>query len=135
VRCGFLLCVLAGCAGWSTTFAPRDPTYEARRVEGPVDVFLYAPPARPYRPVGVIEVTSPSGRPPLQELVDRALVKAREVGCDLLVVRSLHRAALRLPVLVAQRVDPTGLPPGETLGASEPAARRGQFVCGVYTQP
>jgi hypothetical protein len=129
--------VLAGCAGsWSTSFHPRDPTWQARASAAPVDVYLYSPPARPYQAVGLIEVDPPSGKPaPMQELVDRALVKAHEVGCELLVIRNMHHGALRRPVLVAQRIDTSGIPPGETLGAAERSPRRGQFVCGVYSPP
>jgi hypothetical protein len=123
------LVLLAGCAR-SAAFEASDPAFRPRAREGDVDVFQTAPPARPYDEVGLIRVKDPATP---REAVERAVGKARAVGCDLLVARRLGGAAGTEPLGVRTpgggRI---GVHPGATIGGDEPVGRDAIFVCGVY---
>jgi hypothetical protein len=130
-----LLVLLAGCSSSQTAaFQPTQPGYQPQPKTGDVDVFAYAPPNVPYDEVGVLTVKGGSRG----EILQRATQKAKQVGCDIIVARSISISEGTEP-RSAQVGPPSALigqPPSTTIGGDE---RRGgggsgqvEFICGVY---
>jgi len=130
-----LLVLLAGCgSSQAASFQATRPGYQPRAKTGDVDVFAYAPPNVPYTEVGVLTVKGGSRG----ELLQRAAQKAREVGCDILVARSINITEGSEPrsAPVGPPSALIGQPPSTTIGGDEQGGAGGsgqvEFICGVY---
>src|SRR4029079_12076875 len=148
-----VLCFVAsGCV--TSTFVLTDARYSGRpRTQPPV--FIDRLPPFPYISIGVIEVSAPAVSD-LTTVLTEAASKGGEVGCDVVVDRSIHRIASMIPnagPLIAQvGVGYTAAPPytaelaaGYTAAppsppapgvyaASPPPSKR-EFICGVRVAP
>ncbi len=80
--------LLPGCL--SATFTRTAGDYVPHAVDTAPEVFIDRLPARPYRPVGVIEVQSPAAAS-LSQVLAAARSKGKAVGCDVVVDRAIHR--------------------------------------------
>ena len=114
------------------TFKPGPPSA--------LEWYIDKVPKKPYRAVGIIEVTL-ADTAALMEVVKAAYKKGQEVGCHLIIERSLHvvsPSALlptsKISVCVADAVSEcqyhTRSQP--VYGGSAPASGTREFVCGVY---
>ena len=133
-----LLVLLAGCgSSQAASFQATQPGYQPRAKTGDVDVFAYAPPNVPYTEVGVLTAKGGSRA----ELLQRATEKAREVGCDIIVARSVDFTTGSEPrgAPVGPPSALIGQPPSTTIGGDEQRGGGGsgqvEFVCGVYNRP
>ena len=132
MRFALLALLLSGAGCATTAFEATDPTYRPIARARDPEVFDRGPPARPYTEVGRITVKDP---PNPQQAIERAVEKARQVGCELLVARRRGGAGGLEPLggrtgTVGGKI---GSHPGTTIGADEPASRDAVFVCGVYS--
>jgi hypothetical protein len=120
-----LVVLLAGCV--HATFVKTDASFVPHDRTAPA-VFLDRLPPFPYRPVGIIEVTSPANSR-LDDVLYAAAEKGAEMGCDVVVDRSIHR--------VADADALTGLFQRAQYGAAPmyfyaaPPPNRREFVCGI----
>ena len=122
-----MLAIIPGCT--SVGFVQTDPAFHPVRSERAPKLFVEAPPDRPYRSVGIIEVR---GSVSHDETLERARAKGRELGCEILVARSLTEqsaGATTPPVLLAH-----GGPSVPKAGAPKRDAHDRQFLCAHYKQ-
>lgn len=147
VQLAFCLGVSA-CAG-PVVFIRTDPTLPLAPSVGaaPPEVYVDKRPTQPYQSAGIIEYT---GDATLDTVLNAVVKKASEIGCDLVVERSLHvgdanegvRWTAELEPLRKRPVDlhPTQLLPPSHLVAfgaqpvvvlNQPKPHQ-QFICGIY---
>lgn len=131
-----LAAVLAGC--WSTSFIQTDPSYRATSGAWP-EVYLDRLPDRPYRSVGIIEVKGPAGDFDLEDVLRHAQEKGRELGCDLIVERAIHRVSSReqQSPRIAQlgggfRPPASSAPPPSPVVVPATGPGRREFICGKF---
>jgi hypothetical protein len=135
----YLVCVLLLATGcWRVTFVSTDSAFQRAPGAEP-DVYLDRLPDRPYQSVGILEVTGPAIEFDLDAVIRRAKKKGRELGCDLIVDRSIHRVSMatRQPILLAQlghtsvgQYTTTQPQPFNVYNAPPPGRR--EFVCGIW---
>jgi hypothetical protein len=115
-----LLLGLAGSGCIRTDFVQSSPSFVVHEVAQRPVVYFDHLPEQPYTSVGVIDVIAP-GSSRLEDVFDAAANKGKEVGCDLVVDRSIHRVAD--DVLPHWRVIALDLPDSLSPRASGEAAR------------
>lgn len=128
-----LLCVVAsGCVG--STFVLTDSRYAGRPRTNPA-VYIDRLPPFPYYSIGVIEVTGPAGLN-LAQVLAEAASKGADVGCDVVVDRSIHRIASLIPgagpLLAQAYMAPT---PVYTPVMPPPPPSKREFICGIGVAP
>jgi hypothetical protein len=134
------LASLAGCV--SSNFVATDPRFHARGATSP-RVYMDALPDKPYRSVGIIEVSGPPAQMDLPTVLAEAERAGGEAGCDVVVDRSIHRVSLQLDtprMMLAQYHSPpvishTNRLPGYQQAAAPayiPPPDRREFICGVF---
>lgn len=138
-----------GCV--NANFTQTNGQYVVHEAASRPPVFVDRRPDRPYDSVGIIEVIAPA-MASLGEVIYAASDKGREVGCDVVVERSLHQVAIEtrrwrvdlfeaapLRSLAAARRQQA--PPSPWLAAgpsyqpvymNTPPPKSREFVCGVY---
>ena len=80
--------VLCGCGG--ATFIKTSRGFKPQPGNGYPEVYLDRQPSRSYDPVGIIQV---SGH--LSDIIDKVREKGKELGCDVVVDRKIHRVSER----------------------------------------
>lgn len=118
------------------TFVPTDATFAPHAAPAPA-VYVDRLPPFGYRPVGIIEVMAPAAAN-LADVMATAARKGAEVGCDVVVDRSIHRVVDARPVpttywLVQHYVPPPPAPVHAPVYYAPPPSKR-EFVCGVAVQ-
>jgi hypothetical protein len=131
--------VLLGTGCITSSFLATDGRAVARPNTQP-GLYIDRLPPQEYTSIGIIEVRAPAGTE-LGAVVQEALRKGGEVGCDFIVERSLYRISFGLPqpgAIIAQVgvgyapvVQPVAAP---VFVPSPPPAMR-EFICGVATAP
>ena len=126
--------LLSGCL--SSTFVLTDARAVGRTPTQPAAYIDRLPPM-PFYSIGVIEVRAPAGTE-LGVVLNEAIRKGAEVGCDMVVDRSIYRVSYGIPgarAIVAQvGVYPSVAPP-PVIYANPPAPDRREFICGVVAGP
>jgi hypothetical protein len=157
-----LLLGLAGSGCIHTDFVQSSPSFVVHEVAQRPVVYFDHLPEQPYTSVGVIDVIAPSSSR-LEDVFAAAANKGQEVGCDLVVDRSIHRVAdaalphwqvtaLELLDHPSRRADDAhdfGYAPGPApvfvapppapapvtyAPAYSPPPDRREFICGVWAQ-
>lgn len=133
---------LAGVALWvvapgcvTSTFVLTDPRYAERAPTRP-EVFIDRLPPFPYMSIGVIEVSAPAATV-LSQVLAEAASKGGQVGCEVVVERSIHRITSIIPNAgppIAQAYHTYSSPPvytpTPTYVAPPPPSKR-EFICGL----
>ena len=126
--------LFSGCL--SSTFVQTDVRAIGRRPTQPA-VYIDRLPPMPFYSIGVIEVRAPAGTE-LGIVLNEAIRRGAEVGCDMVVDRSIYRVSYGIPgarAIVAQvGVYPSVAPP-PVVYANPPAPDRREFICGVVLGP
>ncbi len=126
--------LVAGCI--TSTFVVTDPRANARPPTRPT-MFIDRLPEIPFYSIGIIEVRAPAGTE-LGKVLDEAVRKGGEVGCDMVIDRVIYRISYGIPkarALLAQSTfypPPTVTQPAPVYIPEAPPDRR-EFVCGVAT--
>jgi hypothetical protein len=138
----FLACLaLAGAGCVTTNFVPTDGSFRSSGRSTRPQVFVDRLPPRPYRSVGIIEVTGPAGLMDLQTVMAEAAIAGDSAGCDVVVDRAIHRvgaSASPAPVgrMLVQYIAPYSHPsyvaPQPAAPAYTPPPSRHEFICGVF---
>lgn len=79
----------SGCV--ATNFVQTDAHFQGVERASMPPAYVDEVPEAPYRAVGIIEVSGPAERLDMDTLVTAARQKGRDVGCDLIVDRAVHR--------------------------------------------
>jgi hypothetical protein len=87
-----MLLGLAGSGCIRTDFVQSSPSFVVHEIAQLPVVYFDHLPEQPYTSVGVIDVIAPSSSR-LEDVFAAAANKGKEVGCDLVVDRSIHRVA------------------------------------------
>ena len=137
---GLLLQVISGCV--TSSFVVTDPRAAGRPATRP-SMFIDRLPPMPFYSIGIIEVRAPAGTK-LGKVLEEAVRKGGEVGCDMIVDRIIYRVSYGIPgahALIAQTtiyapppIYPSP-PPSQPVFIPEPPPDRREFVCGVATNP
>lgn len=93
---GLTAALSSGCQ--SAKFVRTDAAFVEQKKAAPPDVFLDQKPPRTFRTVGIIEVAATVDTPDSDVAAD-ARARAQDVGCDVVVSRTLVDAKASLPVL------------------------------------
>jgi hypothetical protein len=128
-----LLVLTAGCANYSS-FVATDQRAFYRAPTHPT-VYVDRLPEVSFESIGVIEVRAPSGSS-LDWIVQEAARKGGEVGCDLVVERSIYRVTYGIAgarAVVATSIQMSIAPPMAGYNGRPPKDRR-QFICGITTR-
>lgn len=126
-------------------FIPHDGYAEVKRSDPP-ELFTTRAPTRPYRQVGLIEVSAPAEADEL-EVALKILERAQAAGCELLVSEQLAGAngsTARTPwgtrvMLAHEGMEPAERPSREPTTTDRAAidrpapSRLFRFVCGIYS--
>jgi hypothetical protein len=125
--------LFSGCV--YATFVPTDATFAPHTAPAPA-VYIDRLPPFGYRPVGIIEVTARASTS-LGDVMATAARKGAEVGCDVVVDRSIHRVADARPVPTTYWLAQHHVyvpPPVHTTTYYSPPPSKREFVCGVAIQ-
>jgi hypothetical protein len=118
------------------TFVPTDVTFAPHAAPEPA-VYVDRLPPFGYRPVGIIEVTA-SASTSLGDVMATAARKGAEVGCDVVVERSIHRVVDARPVptvyWLAQHHVYVPPPVHHAPVYYAPPPSKREFVCGVAVE-
>jgi hypothetical protein len=116
-----LLLGLAGFGCIHTEFVQSSPSFVVHEAAQRPVVYFDHVPEQPYTSVGIIDVIAPSSSR-LEDVFAAAADKGKEIGCDLVVDRSIHRVAdATLPHWRARALD--GLPDSASRRTSVEGAR------------
>jgi hypothetical protein len=126
------LALLPGCI--HATFVPTDATFAPHKAPAPA-VYIDRLPPFDYRPVGIIEVMARASTS-LGDVLATAARKGGEVGCDVVVDRSIHRVVDARPApttywRVQHHAHP---PPAYAHPVYSPPPSKREFVCGIAIQ-
>jgi hypothetical protein len=142
------LLVLPGCV--HVSFVPTVPDYTPHQADVVPPVFVDRLPPRPYESVGIIEISGGNGE--LGHVMEVAADKGKELGCDVVVDRAIHRvssahlprwsatASPRLALLVPAPVATSNVvminsappPPPVMYPVPSTPSFSHEFICGVY---
>jgi hypothetical protein len=144
-----VLAVFSGCI--RASFTKTVPEFVPHAADTAPTVFVDRLPSRPYESVGIIRVEGPLTE--LSSIIDVAQRKGKDLGCDILVLRSIHRVTradapsdtVTARPLVAvftpgspspiAPVSPAPAPPlttTSTLLTMQPPSEDRDFICGMY---
>ena len=131
-----LVPLVSGCV--VSSFVVTDPRAAGRQPTRPT-MFIDRLPPMPFYSIGIIEVRAPAWTK-LEWILDEAVRKGGEVGCDLVVDRVIYRVSYGIPgahALLAQTTiyapaPPTYQPP---VNVQEAPPDKREFVCGVAMDP
>jgi hypothetical protein len=136
LACAALWVAASGCI--RSTFVLTDARYGGRPRTQP-GVFIDRLPPFPYMSIGIIEVTAAAGTD-LPAVMTEAASKGGEVGCDVVVERSIHPITSMIPnagppIAQAYYTHPTPMyTPAPTYAAAPPPSKR-EFICGLRLVP
>jgi len=133
LACVALWVVASGCI--TSTFVLTDPRYAERPPTRP-EVFIDRLPPFPYMSIGVIEVSAPPASD-LSQVLAEAASKGGQVGCEVVVERSIHKITSTIPnagPLMAQAYHTNSSPavyaPPSMYVPPPPPSKR-EFICGL----
>jgi hypothetical protein len=141
LRAALLLATASGCIG--AEFVRTESTFVTRRCRKAPAIFLDRLPDRPYASVGIISVGPGASLTYALKVASR---KGCDVGCELIVDRSIHHVGRTEPTpapigearfLAAQYTPPYQYPPTYTPSPSPvivpvETGPQYQFICGIW---
>jgi hypothetical protein len=120
---------LAAPACVTSSFVLTDARFANRAATSPT-VFIDKLPPFPYFSIGVIEVQGPPAAE-LSEVIEEARLKGSEVGCDVVVDRSIHVITSMIPG-AGPPIATNGYTPMPIIVPAVPPRHR-EFICGLRT--
>jgi hypothetical protein len=134
-----VLTIISGCV--TTNFVQTDAHFQGTEKSSLPPVFVDEMPAAPYRAVGIIEVVGPAERLDWDTLLAAAQEKGRDVGCDLVVDRAVHRIStpprrqgqlVAAPRYFVASLSDVKAPKATAYAATAAPQGRKEFICGKY---
>jgi hypothetical protein len=133
------LALCTGCV--SADFARTDPGFKKGWKPGRPLVYVDRLPERPYRSVGILELTFPANSS-LTQVLEAAGQQGQIVGCDVVVERSIHPVQKEsglsgTPAFWMRAQHVPGHPPGSAQPPtfySAPQIGKREFICGIWEE-